>query len=950
MAGTGNGFPLFLSLANIDLVIRPEMKRSTLAARLIREGNYSRRKKLLAENLALADAYLARELKDYCYRVWTSEPSNTRMAAAALETLAEFSPDKETRAMASWVKGIAEITGGKLESAVASLDKASRLLRRLGNEHESAQPLVAKLIALAMLGKYKAAQSTGEKALKIFTKHKDQLAAGKIEMNLSNIVSRRDQYRLAETYCRSAHRRFTKLGERTWQTMAENGLANTYAELNDFKRADEFYARALTNARRAKMHVTVAEIEASMGNLELFRGRYGEAIRMLELSRQKYEKLGMPHQTAVAELEIADIYAELNLSTEAAEIYRRLIPTLHRLKMRAEEARARANFGRTLIASENFSTARNELRRAAKLFERERNATASASAQLRLASLEVTLRNYVGALSVLDASAPLLDKTENVRLRLSADWLRGEILAKMARFADAEKLITRTFKESRKLEQPAVAQAAMNSLGVIARELGRFEKAETMFELAIDAAESARAPLPGEEFRMAFLAKSLEPYENLVQLQLAQGNFEKAFIAVERARSRSLLDAVGTGKTNRKNDGSTKLRDELNRAYSRLGRAANDAEAVKLQRQIRDREKRLATLSLRTQSSTRSRTQKIVRGLDVHVLQKQLGGQKALIEFVEHAGRYSAFVITDRRVDHVSDVASEGDILSLLEGLHFQFGALRFGPASVAAFSQQLKSRADSYLQKLYDALLRRIVPDLGEREAVIVPAGALNYVPFHALFDGEKYLIESRDISYAPSAAVWMKLASKIPRPPKNALLMAFADERIPLVDREVEQLSRLLSNATTLKGKSASFAAFQERAADFDLIHLACHGQFRSDNPMFSSLHLADGWITVRDICSSGLKAGLVTLSACETGLNKIFAGEEILGLARGFLSSGARSLVLSLWTVNDSATAGLMADLYDNLQRGKTIAASLRVAQVKLIKKGEHPYFWSPFLAIG
>ena len=72
-----------------------------------------------------------------------------------------------------------------------------------------------------------------------------------------------------------------------------------------------------------------------------------------KLRAQKYEKLGMPHQTAIAELEIADIYAELNLNSEAAEIYRRLIHTLHRLKMRAEEARARANFGRTLIATEN---------------------------------------------------------------------------------------------------------------------------------------------------------------------------------------------------------------------------------------------------------------------------------------------------------------------------------------------------------------------------------------------------------------------------------------------------------------------------------------------------------------------------------------------------------------------------------------------------------------------
>jgi tetratricopeptide (TPR) repeat protein len=926
------------------------MKRSTLAARLISVTAASQRRKLLAAHPTLADARLARELKNYCYRVWASEPANARMAARAISTLTEFSPDKETAAMANWVNGIADITSGKLESAVTHLDHASRLLARLGNEHESAQPMVAKLIALAMLGKYKAAQFTGEKALKIFTKFRDQLAAGKIEMNLSNIVSRRDQYKLAEKYCLSAHRRFTKIGERTWQTMAENGLANTYAELNDFKRADEFYGRALANARRSRMHVTVAEIEASMGNLALFRGRYADAIRMLEASRQKYEKLDMPHQTAIAELEIADIYAELNLNFEAAEIYRRLIPTLHRLKMRAEQARARVNFGRTLIATENFAGARAELRRAADLYDRERNSTASASARLNLASLELSQHNYSGALAIADDSAAALDATENVRLRLSADWLRGEILSKMRQFGNAEEILNDALKRSRKFELPAITQSALNSLGVIARETGKTRRAESLFESAIDAAESARAPLPAEEFRMALFAKSLEPYENLIQLHLASGDLERALRSVERARSRSLLESIMSSKPRSGSDGTTKSRDELNWLYGRLARAEDDAERARLQKQILDREKKLSADALRTQSSSRSRTQERSHDIDVRMLQKKLGADNSLIEFVEAAGRYSAFIVTDNRVEFVKDIATEEEILSILEGLHFQFGALRFGAAAIAAFAPQLKSRTDLHLQKLYDALLRPVISELGDRNLILIPAGALNYVPFHALSDGEKYVIESREVNYSPSAAVWMKLNSRKPHAPSNALLMAFADERIPLVDREVEQLAKRLPNTTKLKGKQSTFAAFQKYASKFDLIHLACHGQFRSDNPMFSSLHLADGSVTVRDVCAIRLEAELVTLSACETGLNKIFAGEEILGLARGFLSAGARCLILSLWTVNDRATSVLMADLYDNLQRGKTIAASLRIAQVKLIKEGEHPYFWSPFLVIG
>ena len=927
------------------------MKRSTLAARLIAAGNNRQRKRLLDAHPSLADVGLAQELKDYCYRVWTTDPADARSAAAALRSLAKFSPNKEITALGRWVDGIADITRGKLESAVKNLDEATRILRRLYREHESAQPMVAKLIALAMLGRYDAAQRTGEKALEIFKKYDDQLAAGKIEMNLSNIVSRRDQYKVAESYCLSAYRRFKKVNEPTWRTMAENGLANTYAELNDFDRAEKFYAQALESAVRSRMRVTVAEIEASMGNLALFRGRYADAIRMLELSRQKYEKLGMPHQTAVAELEIADIYAELNLTTEAIELYQRLIPTLRRLKMRAEEARARANAARALIGAQNPNAARAELRRAIKLFELEKNEIAAAAVGLRLSWLELSLSRYDQALSMVERSSPILEKSENVRLRLAALWLQGEILSRLGQHAEGRKALERVLKDAKKFEQPAIAQRAMNSLGVLAREMGDLSKAEELFEMSIAVTEAARAPLPGEEFRMAYLAKSIEPFDNLTRLYLGRGEVEKAFVSVERARSRSLLEAVTSGTNGtRTNSEQAKLREELNWFYSRLARA-DEEEIPKLQREVRDREEKLATLSLRLKSSKRSQARRESGELDVSALQRQLGDDKALVEFIELGGAYSAFVVTDTRVEYVSKIAmTDSDLMALLEGLHFQFGALRFGTDALGPFANQLKARTDGYLTELYQRLLGPVVELTGGRSLIIVPAKGLNYVPIHALFDGDHYMIETRNVSYAPSAAVWMNLSRRPATQPGKALLMAYADERIPLVDKEVTELAASLPGSVKLVGRKATFSAFKENAGKFDLIHLACHGQFRPDNPMFSSVHLADGWVTVRDVVATPLNARLVTLSACETGLSKVSAGEEILGLARGFLSAGARSLVLSLWTVNDAATTRLMKDLYSNLQRGLGVSASLRVAQNAFIQRGEHPYYWSPFFVIG
>jgi CHAT domain-containing protein len=132
--------------------------------------------------------------------------------------------------------------------------------------------------------------------------------------------------------------------------------------------------------------------------------------------------------------------------------------------------------------------------------------------------------------------------------------------------------------------------------------------------------------------------------------------------------------------------------------------------------------------------------------------------------------------------------------------------------------------------------------------------------------------------------------------------------------------------------------------------VLHLTCHAQFRFDNPLFSSLKLGDGWFTARDAYGLKLSCGLVTLSACETGMNAIAPGDELMGLARGFLSAGSPTVMMSLWTIDDDATTELMVEFYSELVRTKSPATALRTAQMKLLKTRSHPFFWSPFVLVG
>ncbi len=929
------------------------MHRTALAKLLI-EADADGRKQMLAENTQLADPRLAAAIRDECISAWSSDPDRVKQCVAAARSLVKVDRDAVVLANADWTSGIGEIVRGRFESAVARLEHAAAAFVDAGNEADAAQTKVARLLALAMLGRYDDAIATGLAAIPILTKHGDELAAGKIEMNLSNIVSRRSQHREALEYCASARRRFKKAKEPKWQAMAENGLANTYAELNEFQKAEQFYALAFETAVAAKMHVTEAEIEASMGNLALLRGRYADALRYLELSRRKFDVLAMPHQTAIADLEIADIYAELNLNAEAVEIYERVCDEFKRLKLRAEEARSRLNYARAAIVVGDAMIATKQLKRALSLFTAEKNEPGQAAAMIAQARIALDAGQHAAALAAAKATGKLLKRTQNARLPLTVRSLEGEAYLAADKPSYAKRIFESVAADAKRLHQPDAQQIALNFLGKTAVNSGDAKNAISYFKRSIAIVERLRAPLASEEFSMSFMAARLGPYDRLARVYLDENRIADAFRTIESGRSRALVDALNT-ETRSKDESDElgvelmRVREELNSYYKRLGRAEDDELAV-LNAAVREREARVAKLTREIASvSARRRGGKAADKFSVRVLQERLGAGRTLIEFVEIDGVFSAFVVTGKKIKFVRDFANVTDVASTLEDLHFQFGALRYATAGMERFLGQMKARADKCLTSLYDLVLRPIEKLLEGESLVVVPAGLLHYVPFHALYNGE-YLAERIEMSYAPSAGVWSKLQEREPRKIDNSLLMGFADERIPLVEGEIEAVRRIVPIAKTFVGDKSTFSAFTRNAPNRDLIHLACHGQFRAENPMFSSLHLADGWVTVRDICEQRLSAELVVLSACETGLNKVYAGDEILGLARGFLTAGAASLIVSLWTVNDAAASLLMQDLYREMQRGQTPAASLRKAQLNSIARGEHPYLWSPFVLIG
>ena len=856
---------------------------------------------------------------------------------------------------------------GQMQASLARLEDAARLFSSLSQTRTVAQVEVSRVMALAHLGRYEEAIACGMRAREVFVQLADQLSAGKVEQNLGAIHLRRDQYREAERFLRSARARFLQVGDQKQLAQVENNIAIVLTMQHRFRDAARLYEQALARAAEGGLEVTQAEIEEDLGRLALNQGQYDRALDYLERARRRFATLGVHHAAAAAEKELADAYLELNLAPEAIAAYERALGVFRTLDMRAEQAASLASSGRARALAGEPEAARKLLDNARRLYLAEDNEVGQATVTLAEAQLHHAEGSFEeAALNASLAEAALVSAGTWGRALL-ARWLRGDALRELGQTRASRRLLEETLRSAEQQALPQIAYRCETSLGLLARSAGDDEAAEAAFERAIAVVEDLRAPLPAEEFRTAFVADKVLPYRELVRLCLGapRPRAAEALGYVERARSRALVDLLGGALPARPRardayearllERLSELREDLSWLYSQIYRpAGSDAPPTPetlagLHASVRDGERSVAE-TLRQLEQSGGGTLVRVEPLELDELQRHLGPDTALVEYYVLDNEILAFVVTEDQVNVVRRLSTTEQVEAALEQLRFQLGALRKGSERVRAHLDQLGRRAQHHLAVLHDLLLRPLEERLGSRRLVVVPHQSLHYVPFHALFDGQTYTIERREVCYLPSASVLRHCFGTPRRPVRRALLVGVPDAQIPNVEAEVTVLANMFPESVLLVGQHASRAAVRDRVADVDVVHLACHGQFRPDNPLFSALRLGDGWLTVRDAYDLELDGKLVTLSACETGASAVAPGDELIGLVRGFFSAGAPSLLVSLWTVDDAATASLMADVYGRLRAGDSPATALRFAQCRALRDNPHPFFWAPFASFG
>jgi CHAT domain-containing protein len=751
-----------------------------------------------------------------------------------------------------------------------------------------------------------------------------------------------------------------------------NNIGVYYQRQNDFSLAVAYFENALLETRKNNDKPTEAECLSNLGMGYRELGNLTRAHFYLASALELDKKIGDLNAVTMDLDNIGSVYLRSGIDGQKNED---LLAALEAF----QECLLLQDVGRTdpyikITALNNMGIIHNEL-----------GDYASARRNLNLAMKIVEREKYV------------LEKC-HILNNVATSYLYEDNVAEAQRYFRA------SYELGSKRSLESVVMETCLGLGRCYERNQQGPDALLFYGKAIESMESMRSRISSEPFLTGFARNKLSAYHGAIRILAQQYSsrpseelLDEIFNLVERAKARAFLESLRNARMDSADVASSGLKERqsaISRNISELTRRIIDGKTPSDERPAlnseleREEEEyfRLVTEMKAGKEHDQPGVQRETCGV-LEVREKILDSRTVLLEyFLGDAESYLILISAERAELYV-------------------FGGREEIERSLRAY---LKVISDgSFDREAIDNAGERIgielIPseakdELGKAEAlIIVPDGVLHYLPFETLRargpQGSRYLIETATISYCPSASALCALKeNRASRTWKMDLLaiggtvyeqdakeeddsrfirndalrksyseQGFKFPPLPYSKREVVDIAKLFpkDKIQVLAGEAANEGTIKAIALkDFRLIHFACHGVLDEKYPLRSALVLSagerqedDGFLQMREIYGLVMNADLVVLSACQTGKGVLEKAEGPMGLARPFFFAGARSVIASLWPINDKATMAFMLEFYKHLVRGLPIGESLRKAKIKMIKSSwSHPFFWAGFVLQG
>jgi CHAT domain-containing protein/predicted negative regulator of RcsB-dependent stress response len=813
--------------------------------------------------------------------------------------------DKKAQADALEAQGETRFWSGNMTDAITSFTQARELASEAGDRDGEG---LATMMLSGATNDHQQANRLAWSALEGFVESGNTYNAARAHLKLAYFASTVGDFEGARCHCQSALPVFQRIDDKDNAAIALNILGTVARQSGELEQALSDYRRAKSDFASVQDDLGEVESISAIGKILLSQHRYGDLeslyLRKLHLAQATSNRAFF----ASTLLDLGGVYARQH---------------------------------RYVLAEKNYQRGLAGYRVAG-------NPDGESVALERIAGVEAEQGRYLPSLQILGEAQALRDQAGEIEDLARIQYARARIYL----------------------------------------QLNDLENARSEIEKTIAVIESQRLRIARFDSRAQYFASVHEYYSLYIQVLMAldklhpnQKYAQLAFEAAERSKVRSLLDLLE--KSERNFPCETLLAGNLESASLEADREASDTRAL-------------------------FTTQPLTLG----DIQAQIGnGDTLLLEFALGEDRSFAFLV-DRDSLTAFDIGPAAEIRNRVRV--FREALLPIETKANEAPNDYLLRRAAARSSLLLQSrrlagLVLGPVHLPARKRLLIVPDGSLEYLPFAALPIAENGrdavpLVKLYELAMLPSASALLSLRKTAGRRPQPAdEVTVFADpvfeppgEPIPASvlgssgsspSRELTRALRDLQGAQwipNLPGSRNEAIAIQQitgpartrlvmgydanresimssSIARQRIIHFATHGVMDTRHPEMSGLVLSmfnkrgepqDGYLRLSDIYNLKLSADLVVLSSCESALGKDLGSEGIIGLPRAFLYAGARSVIASLWKVDDEATVPLMKTFYSQLQRGEDPARALQAAQLDLLKNARlsDPYYWAAFVLEG
>ena len=851
---------------------------------------------------------------------------------------------------------------GQYEQALDYYQRALTVLQEIGDRAGEGQMLYQIGSIYQIWADYPQALDYYQQALAILQDVGDRATEGATLSNIGTVYDSVGQYQQAVDYYQQALAIAQEIGNRAREGTALNNIGGAYRRLGQYPQALDYLQQALAIAQeigdRAGEGIALGNIGQVYENL----GRYEQALEYDQRALLILQEVGDRAGEGTALSNIGVIYQSLAQDTQALNYYQQALAILKEIGDQVGEERTLNNIGAVYRHLGQYEQALDYYQQSLAISQEIGDRGGEETTLSNIGFVYHMMEHYQQALDYyqqsLAISQEISDRAGEGRTLNNI----GFVYDVLEQYPQALEYYQQALAILRELDQRAWESATLNNIGYVYEQQDNYVEAISHYEQAVEVIESIQGEIKIEELKTSFLAEQVGNYQLLIGLLWNEGRFQEAFHYVERARARAFLDQLAGGAIDFRTgtdisllEREQTLRNEITALHTQLFTLRNrpinelDTEAITaVEADLKTREADYTQLL--TEIKLQSPEVAGLVSVDVASLadiQSLLDANTTLVEYFVTEDRVLAFIIKHNRFETASVDVSREELTQ-----------------TITAF-RDFASLDDPYpasLKQLYTWLISPLKDKLKTPVIGIIPHGILHYLPFAALTDGERYLGDEYSLFTLPSASVLRFIQEKRKPPVDTILALGNPTTSEPglapldFAQQEVETITKIFGTQPLI-GDSATESALRSQAGNAGIVHLAAHGQYNPDNPLFSVIFLAedqheDGRLEVHEIYGLDLTKAtdLVVLSACQTDVGAVSAGDEVVGLTRAFLYSGTPTVIASLWNVDDEATRLLMEHFYTHLRAGMGKAQALQQAQSEVRTQYPHPYYWAAFVLTG